>query len=167
MTTDTVFDLIEQFMKQAYKKNFAALEEDNPTLFKQFFPAGRSEYSSASRKGMGTAFARFVATLSEHKADVPNGANLFKAAQPLAEQYTLARQAQDAHKQQAKSASFDLDVDEINLLVELFGTYTALLAHYYKTPERVEAYFDFSVLPQSQRQPATDATAPDAGVTQA
>ena len=99
MTTDTVFDLIEQFMKQAYKKNFAALEEDNPTLFKQFFPAGRSEYSSASRKGMGTAFARFVATLSEHKADVTDGANLLKAAQPLAEQYTLARQAQDARKQ--------------------------------------------------------------------
>ena len=81
------------------QKNFAALEEDNPTLFKQFFPAGRSEYSSASRKGMGTAFARFVATLSEHKADVTDGAKLLKAAQPLAEQYTLARQAQDARKQ--------------------------------------------------------------------
>ena len=66
-----------------------------------------------------------------------------------------------------KSASSDLDADETYLLVELFGAYTALLAHYYKTPERVEAYFDFSVLPQSQRQPATDATAPDAGVTQA
>ena len=48
---------------------------------------------------MGTAFARFVATLSEHKVDVPDGANLLKAAQPLAEQYTLARQAQDARKQ--------------------------------------------------------------------
>ena len=34
MTTDTIFDLIKQFMKQAYKRNFAALEEDNPALFK-------------------------------------------------------------------------------------------------------------------------------------
>jgi len=34
MTTDTIFDLIKQFMKQAYKKNFAALEENNPALFK-------------------------------------------------------------------------------------------------------------------------------------
>lgn len=40
---------------------------------------------------MDTAFARFVATLSEHKTGVPDGANLLKAAQPLAEQYTLAR----------------------------------------------------------------------------
>ena len=72
-------------MKRTYKKNFAALEEDNPALFKQFFPAGRSEYSSASRKGMGTVFARFVAMLSEHKADVPDGANLLKTAQLLAE----------------------------------------------------------------------------------
>ena len=66
-----------------------------------------------------------------------------------------------------KSASSDLDADETYLLVELFGAYTALPAHYYKTPERVEAYFDFSVLPQSQCQPATVTTAPDAGVTQA
>ena len=86
MTTDTVFDPIKQFMKRAHKKNFTALEEDNPALFKQFFPAGRSEYSSASRKGMDTAFIRFVTTLSEHKADVPDGTNLLKAVQPLAEQ---------------------------------------------------------------------------------
>ena len=59
-----------------------------------------------------------------------------------------------------KSASSDLDADETNLLVELFGAYNALLAHYYKTPERVKTYFDFSVLPHSQRQP--DAAAPDA-----
>ena len=116
---------------------------------------------------MDTAFARFVATLSEHKADVPDGTNLLKAAQPLTEQYTLARQAQDARKQQMKLASSDLDADETDLLVELFGAYTALLAHFYKTPERVETYFDFSMLLHSQRQPATNAAAPDAGATQA
>ena len=167
LTADSAFDLIKQFMKRAYKKNFAALEEDNPALFKQFFPAGRSEYSSASRKGMGTAFARFVATLNAHKADVPDGANLLKAAQPLAEQYTQARQAQDARKKQVKSASTDLDADETDLLVELFGAYTALLAHYYKTPERAETYFDFSVLPRGPHQPAADATTPGAGATEA
>ena len=37
---------------------------------------------------MGTTFAHFVATLSEYKTSVPDGANLLKAAQPLAEQYT-------------------------------------------------------------------------------
>ena len=116
---------------------------------------------------MDTAFARFVATLSEHKTSVPDGANLLKAAQPLAEQYILAHQAQDAHKQQTKSTSSDLDADETDLLMELFGAYTTLLAHYYKTPERVETYFDFSMLPQSQRQPAANAAAPDAGATQA
>jgi hypothetical protein len=116
---------------------------------------------------MGTAFARFVKTLEEHKADVPGGADLLKAAQPLAEQYILARQAQDARKKQVKSASTDLDADETDLLVELFGAYAALLAHYYKTPERVETYFDFSVLPHGQRQSAADALAPDTGPTKA
>ena len=116
---------------------------------------------------MGTAFARFVATLNTHKADVPDGANLLKAAQPLAEQYTLARQAQDARKKQVESASIDLDADETDLLVELFGAYTALLAHYYKTLERAETYFDFSVLPRGPHQPAADATTPGAGATEA
>ena len=66
-----------------------------------------------------------------------------------------------------KSTSSDLDADETDLLVELFGAYTAPLVHYYKTPERVETYFDFSMLSHSQRQPAADATTPDAGAMQA
>ena len=70
---------------------------------------------------MGTAFARFVATPSKHKAGIPHSTNLLKAAQPLAEQYTLAHQAQDARKQRVKSASSDLDANETDLLVELFG----------------------------------------------
>ena len=37
----------------------------------------------------------------------------------------------------------------MDLLVELFGKYTALLAHFYKTQEHVETYFDFPVLPHS------------------
>ncbi len=41
--------------------------------------------------------------------------------------------------------------------MELFGVYTALLAHYYKTPERAEAYFDFSVLPAHYRADSADA----------
>ncbi|MGY3089267.1 hypothetical protein ACVWYF_002307 [Hymenobacter sp. UYAg731] len=163
LMADTVFGLVKQFMKRAYKKNFAALEEDNPTLFKEFFPAGRTEFSSASRKGMGTAFARFVKTLTEHKADVSDGANLLKAAQPLAEQYTDARNTQAARKKQVKSASTDLDADETDLLVELFGAYTALLAYYYKTPERAATYFDFSMLPHNQ--PEALAGAPGAAPT--
>ena len=51
--------------------------------------------------------------------------------------------------------------------MELFGAYNTLLAHYYKVPERIENYFDFSMLPHSQRPPAADATAPDAGTTEA
>lgn len=161
LLAETAFGLVKQFMKRAYKRNFAALEEDNPTLFKEFFPSGRTEYSAASRQTLGTAFARFVQTLSANKSAVTNGAALLKEAQPLAEQYTLARQAQDARKKQVKSAAGSLDADETDLLVELFGVYAALLAHYYKTPERAEAYFDFSVLPRSQRQPEADTSDSD------
>ena len=155
LLASTVFGLVKQFMKRAYKKNFAAMEEDNPTLFKEFFPAGRTEFSSGSRKGLGTSFDRFVQSLTAHKADVPDGINLLKAAQPLAEQYTESRKTQAARKKQVKSASTDLDADETDLLVELFGAYTALLAYYYKTPERAETYFDFSMLPHNQPSAAT------------
>ena len=157
LLASTVFGLVKQFMKRAYKKNFAALEEDNPTLFKEFFPAGRNEFSSASRKGMGTSFDRFVKSLAEHKADVPDGANLLKAAQALAAQYTESRKQQAARKKQVKTAATTLDADETDLLVELFGAYTAVLAYYYKTPERAETYFDFSMLPHRQPTAATGA----------
>ena len=48
--------------------------------------------------------------------------------------------------------------------MELFGTYTALLVNYYKTPEHAEIYFDFSMLPHNQPDAATKA---DSGATQA
>ena len=156
LLAETAFGLVKQFMKRAYKVNFAALEETAPELFKQFFPEGRSQFSGASRQTMGTAFATFVTTLTLHKDDVPQGAALLKDAQSLNAQYTAARKQQDRRKKQVKTTGIDLDADETDLLTELFGVYAALLAHYYKTPERAAQYFDFSVLPPSYRSAADD-----------
>ena len=72
LLTDTVLGLMKQFMKCAHKKSFAALEEDNLILFKEFFPAGQREFSAASRKGLGTSFDHFVKSLTNHKTDVAN-----------------------------------------------------------------------------------------------
>ena len=160
LLAETAFGLVKQFMKRAYKVNFAALEETAPELFKEFFPEGRSQFSGASRQTMGTAFAAFVKTLTLHKDDVPQGTALLKDAVSLNAQYTLARQNQDKRKKQVKTAGTDLDADETDLLTELFGVYAALLAHYYKTPERAAEYFDFSVLPPSYRSSDEDADAP-------
>lgn len=85
LLAETVFQLIKQFMKRAYKVNFAALEETNPELFKEFFPSGRTEYSAASRQTLGTAFTRFVHSLIANKAAVPDGTNLLQQAKSLAE----------------------------------------------------------------------------------
>jgi hypothetical protein len=160
LLAETAFGLVKQFMKRAYKLNFAALEETAPELFKKFFPEGRSQFSQASRQTMGTAFAAFVKTLAENKDDVPQGAALLAGAQTLNAQYALARQEQDNRKKQVKTAGTDLDSDETDLLTELFGVYAALLAHYYKTPERAAEYFDFSVLPPSRRQSEADDASP-------
>jgi hypothetical protein len=160
LLAETAFRLVKQFMKRAYKKNFAALEEDQPELFKKFFPEGRSQFSRASRQSMGTAFAAFVATLADNTAAVAGGADLLPQAQVLLRQYADARQVQNTRKKQVRTAGTDLDAEETDILVELFGVYAALLAHYYKTPERVADYFDFSVLPPSARQPEADDAEP-------
>lgn len=65
--------LVKQFIKRAYKLHFAALEINNPALFKEFFPADRSEFAKASHKSLGTAFARFIKTLETNQAAVPEG----------------------------------------------------------------------------------------------
>jgi hypothetical protein len=160
LQAETVFRLIKQLIKKAYKKNFAALEEDAPELYRKFFPQGRTQFSRASRQVMGTIFPAFIQTLVENVAAVPAGATLLAEAQALADQWKAARTVQDERKKQVKTTGTDLDAEETDLLVELFGVYAALLAKYYKTPERVEDYFDFSVLPPSQRQ--SEADTPDA-----
>lgn len=159
LLAETAYTLVKQFMKRAYKVNFAALEETAPDTFKLFFPQGRSQFSNATRQTMATIFGTFVQTLTDKKnlAQVPGGAALLADAQSLQGQYTTARQEQDKRKKQVKTSGTDLDADETDLLTELFGVYAALLAFYYKTPEKAETYFDFSVLPRSQRQPEADA----------
>ncbi len=158
LQADTVYRLIKTFMKRAYKKSFAALEEDNKTLYEEFFPQGRTEFTGGSRQTIGTAFPRFVQTLTAHQAAVPNGAALLTDATTLAAQWKAARTAQDERKKTVKTVATTLDADETDILIELFGVYAALLAKYYKTPERVLDYFDFSVLPTSQPE-ADDADA--------
>ena len=160
LQADTVYRLIKTFMKKAYRKNFAALQEDNATLYEEFFPQGRSEYSDASRQTMGTAFPRFIGVLASHVGAVPNGAALLTDAQALAAKWKTARTEQDERKKQVKTSGTILDADETDILIELFGTYATLLAAYYKTPERAMDYFDFSVLPRSQRQSEADDTDP-------
>jgi hypothetical protein len=53
-----------------------------------------------------------------------------------------------------KTGGSDLKTNETDILVELFGVYAALLAHYYKIPERVADYFDFSVPPSYHKSDA-------------
>jgi len=160
LLAETAHRLVKQFMKRAYKVNFAALEETKPELYKLFFPQGRSQFSRSSRPVLGTAFATFVQSLTENKAKVPGGPALLAEAQELLAQFNKAHTAQDQRKKQVKTAGSDLEADETDILVELFGVYAALLAHYYKTPERVADYFDFSVLPPSYRADAADAEGP-------
>ena len=155
LLADTVYRLIKQFMKRADKKSFAALEEDDAVLFKKFFPEGRSQFSGSTRQTIGTAFPAFVQTLTANVGAVTGGAALLTDAKVLEQQWTDARNAQDERKKQVKTSSTDLEEDETDILVELFGAYAALLAEYYKTPERAMDYFDFSVLPQTQ-QPEAD-----------
>ena len=157
LLAETAFELVKRFMKKAYKVNFAALEETAPDVFKLFFPQGRSQYSQATRQGLGTAFGTFVQTLTENKSKVPGGTALLADAQELLDQFGKARTAQDKRKKQVKTAGAELAEDEADILVELFGVYAALLAHYYKTPERAADYFDFSVLPPSHRAGSADA----------
>lgn len=57
------------------------------------------------------------------------------------------------------TASSDLAADETDLLIELFGAYAALLAYYYRTPERVADYFDFSMLTRRANPDTEEPTA--------
>ncbi|MDO7877131.1 hypothetical protein Q5H93_20465 [Hymenobacter sp. ASUV-10] len=161
LLAETAYRLVKQFMKNAYKVNFASLEVKAPDVFKLFFPQGRTQFSSASRRELGTIFGTFVETLTANKGKVPEGAALLADANALLEGFKTARQTQDKRKKQVKTAGTDLVKDETDVLVELFGVYAALLAHYYKTPERVADYFDFSVLPPSyHKSDADDAETP-------
>lgn len=162
LLTETVYRLIKQFMKKAYKKHFAALEEDDAVLYKEFFPQGRSQFSGSTHQTIGTVFPAFVRTLETHVGSLTNGDKLLTDAQALETQWTDARKAQDQRKKAVKTASTDLDEDETDILTELFGVYAALLAEYYKTPERAMDYFDFSMLPQAQQQPEADTPPPAA-----
>ena len=151
LVAETVFALVKRFMKRAYKKNFAELEEDNPELYRKLFPEGRTQFTTTSRQKLGTAFATFVLTLTDNVGAVPNGAALLTEAKALQTQFAASRLEQAKRKKLVKAAAGSLDADEATVLTELFGVYAALLAQYYKTPERAATYFDFSVLPPSFR----------------
>jgi hypothetical protein len=106
------------------QKSFAALEEDNPRCSRNFFPTGRTEFSSGLAQESGYVVRPLRKILTDHKADaLPAGPTCSR----MPRFWPKVRPA--SGKPPAKAGENDPSPPstptKYNLLVELFGAYTA------------------------------------------
>ncbi|UYZ61964.1 hypothetical protein [Hymenobacter weizhouensis] len=148
-TVGAAFEALRTYPAEAARKYILPAYEEGSAVYREFFPQGRTAFSGASQKTIGTAMRAFIATARKYEQQV--GATVAARAQEL---LTAFEQADDAQGQTAKATKDDstaIQADQRRLAVLLFAHYGTLLAAFAEDPAQAAAYFDFAPLPATRK----------------
>lgn len=116
-----------------------------------FFPEGRTAFSQASRKKIGTRVLAFIAAADTYAAEV--GPETAAQARQLLTAYNADELAQGKAKKSTKDGGLAVAADQLALAVVLFKHYGTFLAAFPDHPERAAAYFNLALIPNAKRKP--------------
>ncbi len=114
------------------------------------FPQGRTAFSGASQKSIGTAIRAFIIAARQHEATV--GATVAARAQELLAAFEAADVAQGQAAKITNDGRQAIKADQRALAVLLFANYGSLLSAFAADPAQAATYFDFTKLPSTTRK---------------
>ncbi len=148
-TVGGAFEALKAYPAEAARKYIMPEHEEKSAVYKEFFPQGRTAFSGASQKSIGTDMRAFIATATKHVGTV--GATVATRAQELLTAFEQADATQGQADKATKDGRQAIKADQRVLAVELFANYGALLTAFAAAPEQAATYFDFSGLPSTSK----------------
>jgi hypothetical protein len=149
-------------VKQAFKdlKSFISIKHGviadkfhkGTPIYEEFFPLGLNEYSKVSMKDADVVFKRFINALELHKDAFD--ANMLTEANEKFNTYTLLRQAQLQKIGRVKDEISNADEKRNALGLQLYKNLLTLLLIYADNPEKVDNYFDESIIAKKSKKEA-------------
>ncbi|RAK68069.1 hypothetical protein [Hymenobacter edaphi] len=153
----SAFDALKSYPAEVARVHILPKHDEKSAVYKEFFPKGRTAFSGASQKSIGTDIRAFMLTARKYDALVPAAA--------VAELQTRLKAFEDADTDQGKVAKQTkegnqaIGKDQKKLAVHLFANFGTLISAFAAEPEKAEPYFNLSLLPSTQRKKNKPATA--------
>ncbi len=113
-------------------------------VYEEFFPHGKTEYTTATKKSADTLFKRFNTALENHKSDFDPAA--LTEANEKYNNYLALRKAQLQSMGKVKEGMTDSDEKRYKLGVQLYKNLLTLLLIYAEEPDKAANFFDESIL---------------------
>ena len=151
------FEALKSYPADIARVHIAPKHAEGSAIYNEFFPQGRTAFSKASQKTIGTLVRAFLETAAKYDKVVP--------AEAVTELRARLKAFEDASTEQGKTAKKTKDgsqaigKDQRALGVLLFANYGTLISAFAENPAQAEPYFDLSVLPSTQRKKSKTAPA--------
>lgn len=152
----STFEALKTYPAEVARKYILPTHDEKSAVYKEFFPQGRTAFSGASQKSIGTDIRAFILTSRKYAALVPAAA--------VTELQTRLKAFEDADTEQGKTAKLTkegnqaIGKDQKKLAVHLFANFGTLISAFAAEPEKAEPYFNLSLLPSTQRKKPKAAT---------
>lgn len=149
---DASFEALRAWPAESARRFIMPQFAEGTGPYTAFFPEGRTAFSQASRKKIGTRMAAFIAAAEKYTTEI--GPETAAQAKTLLAAYTADELTQGKAKKQTKDGSTAIGTDQLALAVVLFKHYGTLIAAFPDQPDRAAKYFDLSRIPESTSKTA-------------
>ncbi len=152
ITVEATFEALKAYPAEAARRYILPEYDEKSAVYKEFFPQGRTAFSGASQKSIGTDMRAFITTAQKYQKEV--GAVAATRAQELLTAFEQADAIQGQTDKATKDGRQAIKADQRALAVLLFANYGTLLTAFAQDPTQAATYFDFSALPSTDKQKA-------------
>ncbi|RTQ45798.1 hypothetical protein EJV47_23465 [Hymenobacter gummosus] len=151
------FEALKSYPAEIARVHILPKHDEKSAVYKEFFPKGRTAFSGASQKAIGTDIRAFILTARKYAELVP--------AAVVTELQTRLKTFEDAGTEQGKAEKINKDgrqaigKDQKALAVHLFANFGAFIHAFAAEPEKAELYFNLGALPAKQQKKKATTTA--------
>lgn len=143
---DASFNALKAWPAEAARRFIMPQFAEGTGAYTAFFPEGRTAFSQASRKKIGTRMVAFIAAAEKYADKI--GPETAAQAKTLLAAYTADELTQGKAKKKTKDGSAAIGTDQRALAVVLFKHFGTFIAAFPEQPEKAAQYFDLSLIPE-------------------
>ncbi|WP_210513635.1 hypothetical protein [Hymenobacter terricola] len=144
----TSYDALRAWPAEAARRFIMPQYAEGSGPYAAFFPEGRTAFSQASRKKIGTRIAAFIAAADTYATQV--GPETATEARRLLAAYNADELAQGKAKKTTQDGSAAIQADQLALAVVLFKHFGTFIAAFAAQPTQAAAYFNLALIPESK-----------------
>jgi hypothetical protein len=143
MTVDNVVELFKKTVRLHEASILVKFPKEHP-VYQEFFPHGKSEYTSATKASIGKLMLQIINAIENHKTDL--GQPLLDEFTGLQTLYDNSRDEQIQKKEDTETERANWDTNLAAMEDQAFQNLLSIALIHRNHPEKIKMFFDQSLL---------------------